>query len=130
MFIDSSIIIEVFKGNQKAIDIAEALLFRNFICINEVVYSEVMYQLCFRKDFSKEKIGKLLLESFNFLNINKNILALSLNYMNSYKIKPNDSLIVATCKFYKIDKLISLDSDFEKICKNEKIQLINSKEQI
>ena len=50
--------------------------------------------------------------------------------MNGYKIKPNDSLIIATCKFYKIDKLISLDSDFEKICKDEKIQLINSKEQI
>jgi len=70
MFIDSSIIIEIFKGNKKAIEISEKLIFNNSISINEVVYSEVMYQLCFKKKFSKDKIGYLLLKSFNFLKIN------------------------------------------------------------
>ncbi len=41
MFIDSSIIIEIFKGNEKAVEISEKLIFDSSISINEVVYSEV-----------------------------------------------------------------------------------------
>ena len=66
MFIDSSIIIEIFKGNKKAVEISEKLIFDSSISINEVVYSEVLYQLCFRKNFSKSEVGELLLKSFNF----------------------------------------------------------------
>jgi hypothetical protein len=128
MFIDSSIIIEIFKGNKKAIEISKKLIFNNSISINEVVYSEVVYQLCFRKKFSKEEIGNLLLESFNFLLINKEVLNLSFFYIKRYNIKPNDSLIFSTCKYYGIRNLISLDNDYKNICKYENIKLIDSKD--
>jgi predicted nucleic acid-binding protein len=128
MFIDSSVLIEIFKGNEKAVEISQKLIFNNSISINEVVYSEVMYQLCFRKKFPKNKIGNLLLKSFNFLKIDKNVLKLSLNYIDNYGLKPNDSLIFATCKYYKITKLITLDEDYREICNKEGIKFINSKD--
>ena len=46
MFLDSSIIIESLKGNEKAIEIVKYLNEKKFnIYINEVVVSEVLYQL-------------------------------------------------------------------------------------
>ncbi len=73
-------------------------------------------------------MGELLLKSFNFLEINKKILNLSLFYIKKYNLKPNDSLIFATCKYYGIKKLISLDNDYKKICEDENMILINSKD--
>ena len=54
------------------------------------------------------------------------ILFQSYNYMKLYNLLPNDSLIIATCKYYNISYLCSFDSDFIDICKKEKIKLLST----
>ena len=40
---------------------------------------------------------------------------------------PNDALILATCKYYKIERLATLDvEDFKKPCKAEGIVLVSN----
>ncbi len=46
--------------------------------------------------------------------------------IEKHNLKPNDAIILSTCKYYGISYLISLDSDFEKPCKEEGIKLISS----
>ena len=48
----------------------------------------------------------------------------------SYRLNPNDDLIFATCKYYQISYLVSLDGDFEEPCKGEEINLINTPERL
>jgi predicted nucleic acid-binding protein len=43
--------------------------------------------------------------------------------MKKYGLLPNDALILATCKFYGIKHLISLDRDFEEPCVEEGLEL-------
>jgi predicted nucleic acid-binding protein len=50
--------------------------------------------------------------------------------MKKYNLLPNDSIIVATCKFYKISNLASYDSGLIEVCKNEKIVLIDKVEKL
>ena len=50
--------------------------------------------------------------------------------MKHYNLKPNDAFILATCKYYNISYLISLDDDFQKPCEKEGITLINSAEKL
>ena len=45
--------------------------------------------------------------------------ALAEKYIKKLKLKPNDALILATCKHYGIRYLISLDEDFKEPCKKE-----------
>ena len=47
-----------------------------------------------------------------------------------YDLRPNDAIILATCKYYGIKYLISLDNDFPEPCKKEGIVLINSAEKL
>ncbi|HHG75545.1 MAG TPA: PIN domain-containing protein [Persephonella sp.] len=46
--------------------------------------------------------------------------------IEKYNLLTNDALILATCKYYGIDKIASLDSDFEKATVSENIKLIRS----
>jgi predicted nucleic acid-binding protein len=55
---------------------------------------------------------------------------LAVSYYRKYKLKPNDALILATCKHYGIKYLISIDKDFPEPCEKEGIVLINSVEKL
>ncbi|RLG58031.1 MAG: hypothetical protein DRN95_04950 [Candidatus Hydrothermarchaeota archaeon] len=75
-----------------------------------------------------------LLKSFshlfgNFLrlhSVNENVITLANDYIIKYGLLPNDALVLATCKFYEIDCLVSLDEeDFIEPCRKENIHLIS-----
>jgi predicted nucleic acid-binding protein len=134
VFIDSNIIIETFKENynKTAKDMLSFILksiSHNEIeaFINEVVESEVIYKLVFKAKpkMDLEKL-KIILFSFTSLEIGENTREIFFDIIKKYNLKPNDALILATCKHHNIKYLISLDSDFEKACEEERIVLINS----
>ena len=137
-FIDSNIIIESFKENyniQVFKLLSELLEFYRHgkieLCINIIVENEVIFILIVKgkAKFSLEELINFL-DGFTFLNIEENIRKLYRKYINIYKLKPNDALILATCKHYDIPYLISLDADFIEPCEKEGIVLINSADKL
>jgi predicted nucleic acid-binding protein len=130
-FLDSSFIIELLKNNKIAKDINNCLIdARNILLVyNHIVLSELVYQLYFKRKYNWQIIEEILKE-FDLLELNKEIGSLSLEYIYKYNLKPNDALILATCKHYGIKYLISLDEDFKKPCKEEGIVLIDSVEKL
>jgi predicted nucleic acid-binding protein len=137
-FVDSCIFIEAFKttGTREASDILENILkhveFVNFY-INSIVESEVLYYFGFKQK-SKLKISKeelnIILKLFEILSLNKEVRTCFWQIFKKYNLKPNDALILATCKYYRIKYLISIDNDFPEPCKKEGIVLINSAEKL
>ena len=142
IFIDSSIFIENFKGNTTAKEILEVAIDKFDLCINSIVFSEVLFKLMVLKSGksiltikSQNLISSLIKELKNYsellllfevLKENKEVLNLSLGFIEKYNLLTNDALILATCKYYGIDKIASLDSDFEKATVSENIKLIRS----
>jgi len=116
LFFDSSVIIETFKGNDKAIEIIKKV--RNIesknIYINNIVFSEVTYQLSIKRDFSLDVIFEFL-NGFLFLNTTHKIVLLAQEYIKKFNLKPNDAIISATVKYYNLDYLVTLDSDYENL---------------
>ncbi len=130
-FVDSSIIIETLKGNEKAVNIFNILekIDKLDLFINQTVVSESVFQLTYKRKFLIDEI-KEIFDNFYFLRDNESIIELAFYLMNRYNLKPNDALILATCKQYNISYLISLDSDFKEPCKKEGIILIDSVEKL
>jgi len=142
IFIDSSIFIENFKGNTTAKEILEVAIDKFDVCINSIVFSEVLFKLMVLKSGksiltikSQNLISSLIKELKNYsellllfkvLEENKEVLNISLRFIEKYNLLTNDALILATCKYYGIDKIASLDSDFEKATVSENIKLIRS----
>ncbi len=141
IFIDSSVFIENFKGNLKAKSILEESISKFEVYINGIVFSEVLFKvlgiktgkspitLKSRKQIPKsiknlENYSNLLL-LFNVLGENSDILRLSIEFMQRYSLLTNDAIILATCKYYNIENLVSLDSDFTEASEKEKILLVN-----
>ncbi len=139
ILIDSSVLIEYLKG--KKTELLESI-FENKLepCINHIIYSEfIYYYLSVMSGKSpltlktSNKIHLILkkanpidfISNFKILEMEAEILLQSYDYMKSYNLLPNDSLIIATCKYYNISYLCSFDSDFTYICKKEKIKLLN-----
>jgi predicted nucleic acid-binding protein len=130
-FVDSNVIIEGLKGNKKANEIFKQFLDSEIkIAINPIVYSEVIYKLTYKHLFDLEEIHDILIKSSYILAINYFIINFSYDLMKKYNLKPNDALILATCKHYNIKYLISLDEDFKKPCEKEGIVLIDSAEKL
>ncbi len=146
IFIDSNIFIEYFKDNPEAVKLFESV-FRITdvkLYINEIVYSEVTYvfiKTVSGKSYYELKKNKRLVvqHGSNFLNIflpifkyvkflmiNEDIIRLANEYIIKYGLLPNDALILATCKFYEMEFLLSLDEDFQEPCKKEKFSLISN----
>ena len=139
----NSIFIENFKGNTIK-EILEVAIDRFDVCINSIVivFSEVLFKLMVLKSGksiltikSQNLISSLIKELKNYsellllfkvLEENKEILNISLRFLEKYSLLTNDALILATCKYYGIDKIASLDSDFEKATISENIKLIRS----
>lgn len=138
-FIDSNIVIETFKENynREAFKILDTLLSliskgSHINCyINSIVESEVVFQLIFKgkSSLSREKLRSVLLV-FEFLEIGEDVRDLFWKYLEKYNLRPNDALILSTCKHYNITCLISLDSDFQEACEKEDIILIDSPEKL
>ncbi len=146
IFLDSSVLVEYFKGKTEAVELLEHILSRiDFrIFVNDIVYLEVAYifirtragknHLTLKKNKSiVSKLGKEflnyaypVLESLEFLELNRNTVSLANTFMIKYGLLPNDALILATCKIYGIGSLASLDEDFKKPCESEGILLVSS----
>lgn len=129
VFIDSSFIIELLKGNEKAIALNEKLIetYGILLVYNHIVFSEITYQLYFKRNIPWETLNDIL-ATFLILEMDKKVLNISFGFIKNYNLKPNDALILATCKRHNINHLISLDEDFSIPCKNEGISLLNSPE--
>ena len=134
-FLDSCVFIETLKvsGNPKAKKLWDAVLelyLGHEFFVNAVVKSEVSYHVfCKRKLMSIEDL-KGILESFSSLDMTDSVEKLMYGYMSKYHLKPNDALILATCKHYGIKYLVSLDKDFERACAEEKVVLVSDAEKL
>ncbi len=139
-FIDSCILIETFKENgiEKANEIFEVILnamfnLENVFFVNAIVYSEVIYKLITKRKVKKEIEEEFifrLFEIFEWLDLPYSIKTKAIYCYKKYNLKPNDALILATCKYYGIKYLISIDTDFLIPCEKEEIVLINSAEKL
>ena len=139
IFIDSSVLIEAFKGNKKPFYDALISKREDQFYINDIVLSEYLYYILgFNSGISprtlqqKKQISNTLknetdqislLEEFHFLPSSRNFLLKVPQLMSDYNLLPNDAIILATCKLHEI-KLASHDSDFIIPCKSENIELI------
>ncbi len=133
-FVDSNIIIEAFKksGSEKASEILNFILKKGVICFtNIIVESEAVFHLI-TKSKGKLTLNELedFLDFFEFLPLNNDIRTMFRKFVEKHKLKPNDAIILSTCKYYGVPYLVSLDSDFEKPCKEEGVELINSPEKL
>ena len=136
IFVDSNIIIEALK--KKGLENAKSI-FRymindlvNSYYYNLIVYSEVKFKILFKvkdRDSDKVEVFSYLKEIFKFLNFlssDEITMEISDYLIEKYNLKPNDALILATCKRYGIKYLLSLDGDFKIPCMNEGVVLIDS----
>ncbi len=123
-FLDSSVIIEFVKNNPRAIKIVDSFSANDIFFINTIVISEVVYIL---QSKAKAELDDIIstLSAFEFLTINHEIIEKMYLFMQKYNLKPNDAFILATCKYYQIPNLVSLDSHFIEPCKAENINLVN-----
>jgi len=131
-FIDSSVIVESLKGTKKAVDMVVYLFEKADdvnLFINPTVFSETVYQLYYRRKFSLEEIKNFITKA-DILAEDRSVVETALALIVRYGLKPNDALILATCKRYGISYLISLDSDFEKACEREGVVLVDSSEKL
>jgi len=128
LFLDSNIFIEFFKENEKVIEIFNFILKESDkvkICINAIVWSEVVYQLCIKRDFPKTDVFEFL-NNFTKLSINSDVIKIA-EYAIDNGLFTNDSLNYATYYYYNLHYFVSVDNDFEKL---EEIKLINNISQL
>ncbi|MEA2043311.1 MAG: PIN domain-containing protein [Bacteroidota bacterium] len=123
-FVDSNIIIESCKRNLTAIDILSKYEKDSFTYINPIVVSEVSYILKKKLKYSIKQIEPILNE-FSILPVDKQVVTIAYDYMHKYNMKPNDAMIAATCKYHEIPNILTMDNDFEQVCTNENITLLN-----
>ncbi len=83
------------------------------------------YQLIFKRKLQPQKIFGFL-DKFSKVFIDEEILKLAEDYIINYNLRPNDALILASCKVHKIENLISLDGDFIAASQSVGIKLITS----
>jgi len=146
VFVDSSVLVESFKGNKEARDLLleankKFILYKNSIVFSEVVY-KVIGLYAGKSPFTLKKQKKIenifkeinehleLLKFINTLPLNSKIELIALEFMEKYNLLPNDALILATCKYHDIKFLLSLDEDFEKPCQQEGINFVNKVEKL
>ena len=143
-FVGTNVIIEHLEGNINLLDIREIfdVLYSNSIVFSEalMVYLRALtgerpYTLKHNPNIIRNLREELLdfsrlFELFLDLEINRAVETLAIEYMIKYGLLPNDALILATCKFYDVEYLISFDSDFANACESEGISLIGNPEEI
>ena len=126
VLIDSSLLVEYFKGNQKAVELLESFENQEFaLYITETVFSEVVYLLLshYSKVAPRTIKGDVrrlppeldlvfkALESFGFVGSSRGIFSKAEELIKTYALLPNDALILATCIEHGFS-LATLDEDF------------------
>ncbi|RLF90426.1 VapC toxin family PIN domain ribonuclease [Thermococci archaeon] len=126
VLIDSSLLVEYFKGNQKAVELLESFENQEFaLYITETVFSEVVYLLLshYSKVAPRTIKGDVrrlppeldlvfkALKSFGFVGSSRGILSKAEELIKTYALLPNDALILATCIEHGFS-LATLDEDF------------------
>ncbi|WP_297508562.1 type II toxin-antitoxin system VapC family toxin [Thermococcus sp.] len=138
--VDSSVILEALKGNPRAREVLNDLG-NSPKFINSMVFSEMLFIflknitgksyrtlrgnreeiLKHRKESSK--LHTFLRENFSELPLTEEVSDLAFEMMMKHALLPNDAIILATAKFYRIT-LVTLDSDFVDAVKFEGIPLV------
>lgn len=143
IFIDSSVLIEYFKGSKLELLNHLAIIPNLKLVINETVVSEVIYHMIGfiagispvtlkRKERISEIISKIDLEGFfkNFEIIGNNINIQQLTeLMSSSNYLPNDALILNSCLENRIQYLATYDTDFRDHFIFMKVQIISNIEE-
>ena len=135
IFLDSCIIIGLFSGDDDAEKILGGIINQS-LCINEVVFSKVVYKsmvLKFLENEEKYSLKKLKrkIDSYvylygefseftdefeiDFLIITEEVVEIASSLASKYNLLPNDSLIAATCKHHGINKIATFDPDFDRV---------------
>ncbi|MHA1401580.1 MAG: type II toxin-antitoxin system VapC family toxin [Candidatus Heimdallarchaeaceae archaeon] len=136
-FVDSNVIIKHLTGDVNLSELRKRYkLYSNIIVFSEVYYvylkaltDKKSYQLKKNREVIKERAKELqclhnLFKIFEELDINKEIRIKAQEYITKEGLLPNDAIIVATLKQYRIKRLISFDDDFKEVCEKEEIELI------
>lgn len=144
IFVDSSVLIEYYKGANTSF--LEALFAGTEIrlFINQIVVSEYLYQ-CIVLDsggqpapLTLKRNGRIpeiisghdhadFLGFFHCLQDDAAIFAVAPALMEQYNLLPNDAIILGLCKLLQIKAVASLDrGDLEVFCQNEGIALLSS----
>ena len=135
IFLDSCVIIGLFSGDDRSEEILGRIV-GGSLCINDVVFSEVVYKSMVLKLLEKEpkfslkklkrnidkyvylykEFSKFLRDfEIEFLAIPEEGIETASSLARKYKLLPNDALIAATCKHYGINKIATFDPDFERV---------------
>jgi len=143
IFLDSSILVEAYKGSKKELLIAIARpadinLFISSIVLSEFYFHFVAYEANTSPMTAKEK-GEVanifssknpesLMAEFIMIDGDESTPEMAANLMGTYNLLPNDALILTICKLHQIPALASYDPDFVNVCKGENITLLSSVE--
>ena len=113
--LDSNIIIEILKGNEKIIESIEKVGFES-VCITYITVMEVIYGA--RNKREKELIEKFL-KGFNILYSNEDIDKLSIRYVNDFGLSHNaklpDVIIASICTYHDVELMTLNIKDFRYI---------------
>ena len=140
VLLDTSILLEHFKGNQKAKNILLGLMESDVVLfINPVVFSEAVYLLLgFYSGVSPRSLkgkpeklpGELdlvfeALEEYAFVELGEKTSLIARDLIQKYAMLPNDALILATCIEHGLS-LVTLDDDFKLPSEKEGVPLITA----
>ncbi len=143
IFIDSSILVEYHKGAKRTFYRALLSDTRFVLSISQTVVSEYLFHhlgITGGKSPLTLKVNKAVsatlrsndplpfLEVLEWLPDSPAMLDLSLQYMQSYNLLPNDALILASCKLHGIRALASFDPDFGMACRAAGITLLRDEQ--
>lgn len=108
LFVDTNILIYLFSGHQKLVEILE----------NQNLYISVIteIELLAYPNLSQNQEARIrdFISNINIININTNIKEIAIQIKKSYKIKLPDALIASSAIDVKMP-LFSADTIFEKI---------------
>lgn len=131
-FVDSSFVIEALKGNSEALKLSKYLISfeKPFLFFfNHTVWSEIVYQLYFKRGLELRLIESFM-EGWTLLSMDSSIKEKALFLIKEFDLKPNDSLILATCVANGIKFLLSFDRDFLRPAKEEGVVVVSSPEDL
>jgi len=132
VFIDSNIFLKLLEGDSKVKNNFIRLTLENKLFRNTIVYSEVVYVFLRlstgKKSFELKNMPALIQSKSNELKKVEALLNLaetlplnsviekdSMHFVIEYGLLPNDALIAAACKYHDINKIATLDEDFERV---------------
>ncbi len=121
-YIDSNIFIYAFEEPTALGDFCRKILFSTQAwgiqsITSCLTYDEVVHVLRrqWPKDLVIEYAENLLFSPTVFVPTHKEILTLSLEFINATSLKTRDSIHVATMKFHNVTTIISEDKDFDAV---------------